>query len=103
MLLSLALICIAAVAVSWLCQKGGLPKIIGFLLVGMLLGPYVGNWIDRSLLDNSADIRKIALIIILIKAGLTIKLSDFKTIGRSAVLMSFLPACAELVGCASFL
>ncbi|HFR3770255.1 TPA: cation:proton antiporter [Streptococcus suis] len=98
MLLSLALICIAAVAVSWLCQKGGLPKIIGFLLVGMLLGPYVGNWIDRSLLDNSADIRKIALIIILIKAGLTIKLSDFKSIGRSAVLMSFLPACAELVG-----
>lgn len=98
MLLSLALICIAAVAVSWLCQKGGLPKIIGFLLVGMLLGPYVGNWIDRSLLDNSADIRKIALIIILIKAGLTIKLSDFKPISRSAVLMSFLPACAELVG-----
>ncbi|MGQ7595754.1 cation:proton antiporter [Streptococcus suis] len=98
MLLSLALICIAADAVSWLCQKGGLPKIIGFLLVGMLLGPYVGNWIDRSLLDNSADIRKIALIIILIKAGLTIKLSDFKSIGRSAVLMSFLPACAELVG-----
>ncbi|NQL61653.1 sodium:proton antiporter [Streptococcus suis] len=98
MLLSLALICIAAVTVSWLCQKGGLPKIIGFLLVGMLLGPYVGNWIDRSLLDNSADIRKIALIIILIKAGLTIKLSDFKSIGRSAVLMSFLPACAELVG-----
>lgn len=98
MLLSLALICIAADAVSWLCQKGGLPKIIGFLLVGMLLGPYVGNWIDRSFLDNSADIRKIALIIILIKAGLTIKLSDFKSIGRSAVLMSFLPACAELVG-----
>lgn len=98
MLLSLALICIAAVAVSWLCQKGGLPKIIGFLLVGMLLGLYVGNWIDRSLLDNSADIRKIALIIILIRAGLTIKLSDFKSIGRSAVLMSFLPACAELVG-----
>ncbi|MGS4786914.1 cation:proton antiporter domain-containing protein [Streptococcus sp. P25B114] len=98
MLLSLALICIAAVTVSWLCQKGGLSKIIGFLLVGMLLGPYVGNWIDRSLLDNSADIRKIALIIILIKAGLTIKLSDFKSIGRSAVLMSFLPACAELVG-----
>lgn len=98
MLLSLALICIAAVTVSWLCQKGGLPKIIGFLLVGMLLGPYVGNWIDRSLLDNSADIRKIALIIILIKAGLTIKLSDFKSIGRSSVLMSFLPACAELVG-----
>ncbi|HEL2575123.1 TPA: cation:proton antiporter [Streptococcus suis] len=98
MLLSLALICIAAVTVSWLCQKGGLPKIIGFLLVGMLLGLYVGNWIDRSLLDNSADIRKIALIIILIRAGLTIKLSDFKSIGRSAVLMSFLPACAELVG-----
>ncbi|MDW8741865.1 cation:proton antiporter [Streptococcus suis] len=98
MLLSLALICIAADAVSWLCQKGGLPKIIGFLLVGILLGPYVGNWIDRSFLDNSADIRKIALIIILIKAGLTIKLSDFKSIGRSAVLMSFLPACAELVG-----
>lgn len=98
MLLSLALICIAAVTVSWLCQKGGLPKIIGFLLVGMLLGLYVGNWIDRSLLENSADIRKIALIVILIKAGLTIKLSDFKSIGRSAVLMSFLPACAELVG-----
>lgn len=98
MLLSLALICIAAVTVSWLCQKGGLSKIIGFLLVGMLLGLYVGNWIDRSLLDNSADIRKIALIIILIRAGLTIKLSDFKSIGRSAVLMSFLPACAELVG-----
>ncbi|WP_162011689.1 cation:proton antiporter domain-containing protein [Streptococcus sp. S784/96/1] len=97
MLLSLAFIFFAAISSSLLFEKVKLPKIIGLLLAGILIGPYFFNVIDASILENSVDIRKIALVIILIKAGLTIKISDFKTIGWVAVLMAFVPACIELL------
>lgn len=96
MLVSLACIFLFAILGGWLFQKLGFPKIIGMLLIGIVIGPYFMNLIDSSILQESSNIRKVALVIILIKAGLTIKLSDFKNSGRSAVLLSFVPACMEL-------
>lgn len=96
MLVSLACIFLFAILGGWLFQRLGFPKIIGMLLIGIVIGPYFMNLIDSSILQESSNIRKVALVIILIKAGLTIKLSDFKNSGRSAVLLSFVPACMEL-------
>lgn len=97
MILSLALIFIAGLCLAALCSKIRLPRIIGMLVTGIVLGPFVLNLLDGSILGISADLRKIALIIILIKAGLSLNLSDLKKIGRPAVLMSFLPACFEIL------
>lgn len=98
MLLSVALILIVGMSLGWLCQKIKLPSLLGMLITGILLGPYVLNLIDASILDISAELRKIALIIILTRAGLSLDLSGLKKIGRPAVLMCFVPASFEIIG-----
>ena len=98
MLTSHALVFLAGLALAALCQKLRLPRILGMLLTGVLLGPCVLNWLDPSILSVSADLRKIALIIILLKAGLSLDLNDLKRVGRPAVLMSCLPASCEILG-----
>ena len=98
MLTSLALVFLVGLALAALCQKLRLPRILGMLLTGVLLGPCVLNWLDPSILSISADLRKIALIIILLKAGLSLDLNDLKRVGRPAVLMSCLPASCEILG-----
>ncbi len=97
MLASLAFIFLAGLAMAALCQYMKLPRIIGMLATGILLGPSVLNLLDPSILSFSADLRKIALIIILLKAGLSLNLSDLKKVGRPAVLLSFLPASCEIL------
>ena len=98
MLTSLALVFLVGLALAALCQKLRLPRILGMLLTGVLLGPCVLDWLDPSILSVSADLRKIALIIILLKAGLSLDLNDLKRVGRPAVLMSCLPASCEILG-----
>ena len=78
MLTSLALIFLVGLALAALCQRLNLPRIIGMLFTGILLGPYVLNWLDPSILSISADLRQMALIIILLKAGLSLNLADLK-------------------------
>lgn len=98
MLLSIALILLLGMLMGWLCKKIHLPGLAGMLLTGILLGPYALNLIDSSLLNISSDLRKIALIIILARAGLSLDLKDLKKVGRPAVLMCFVPACLEMLG-----
>lgn len=78
MLLSVALILLVGMFMGWICQKVKLPSLLGMLLTGMVLGPYVLDLIDASILGISADLRKIALIIILTRAGLGLDLSALK-------------------------
>ncbi|MCC8097386.1 MAG: cation:proton antiporter [Eubacterium sp.] len=96
MLQSLSLIILVGLAMAAIISKLGLPKIIGMLLSGIILGPYVLNLLDLSILSVSSELRQIALIIILIKAGFSLNLSDLKKVGRPAVLMAFLPASFEI-------
>ena len=98
MLLSVSLILIFGMAMGWLCKKIKLPGLIGMLLTGIILGPYVLNLLDDSILNISSDLRKIALIIILTRAGLSLDLSGMKKIGRPAIMMCFVPASFELLG-----
>ena len=98
MLTSLSLIFLVGLVMGAICQKLKLPRIIGMLLTGIVLGPYVLDFLDPSILSISADLRKMALIIILIKAGLSLDLKDLKKAGRSAILMSFVPASCEIIG-----
>ncbi len=98
MLTSLSLIILVGLAMGAICQRLKLPRIIGMLVTGIILGPYVLDLLDPSILSISADLRKIALIIILIKAGLSLDISDLKKAGRSAILMSFVPATCEIIG-----
>ena len=98
MLLSFAIILLIGMLAAALFQKLHLPGIVGMLLTGVATGPYVLNLLDTSVLGISSQLRQIALIIILIKAGLTLNLSDLKKVGRPAVMMSFVPASAEVVG-----
>ena len=98
MLTSLSLIFLVGLAMGAICRKLKLPRIIGMLVTGIVLGPYVLDWLDPSILSISADLRKMALIIILLKAGLSLDLQDLKKAGRSAVLLSFVPASCELLG-----
>lgn len=98
MLTSLALIFLVGLALAALCQKLKLPRIIGMLATGILLGPCVLNVLDGSILSISADLRKLALVIILLKAGLSLDLGDLKRVGRPAILMSCLPATCEIIG-----
>lgn len=102
MLFSLALIFLAGFSLAEIFNRLKLPKIIGYLLTGILTGPFVLNFLDPKILGISAELRQIALIIILIKAGLSLNLSDLKKVGRPAVLMSFLPAVFEIIGYAVF-
>lgn len=98
MLLSISLILILGMFMGWICQKIKLPSLLGMLITGIVLGPYVLNLLDDSILGISAELRKIALIIILTRAGLGPDLSGLKKIGRPAVLMCFVPASFELIG-----
>lgn len=98
MLTSLAFIFLAGLAMAAICQRLKLPRIIGMLLTGILLGSCVLDLLDPSILSVSADLRQMALIIILLKAGLSLNLSDLKKVGRPAVLMSFIPASFEILG-----
>lgn len=97
MLTSLALIFLVGLSAAALCRVLRLPRIIGMLLTGVLLGPYALNLLDPLILEASADLRQMALIIILLKAGLSLDLSDLKKVGRPAILMSCVPASCELL------
>lgn len=98
MLTSLSLIFIVGLATGAICQRLKLPRIIGMLITGMMLGPFVLDALDPSILSISADLRKMALIIILLKAGLSLDLNDLKKVGRPAVMLSFVPASVEIIG-----
>lgn len=97
MLTSLALIFLVGLAMAAICQKLKLPRIIGMLVTGIVLGQYVLNMLDPSILSISSELRQMALIIILIKAGLSLNLSDLKQVGRPAVMMSCIPATFEIL------
>ena len=98
MLLSTALVLIVGLVLGGICKKVKLPSLIGMLVTGIVLGPYVLDMLDPSLLAISADLRKIALIIILTRAGLSLDISGLRRIGRPAIMMCFVPATFELVG-----
>lgn len=97
MLTSLAFIFLAGLAMAALCQSLKLPRIIGMLITGILLGPYVLDLFDPSILSISSDLRQMALIIILLKAGLSLNLADLKKVGRPAIMMACVPASCELL------
>ena len=98
MLLSISLILIFGMFMGWICQKLKLPSLLGMLITGIVLGPFGFNLLDNGILGISAELRKIALIIILTRAGLGLDLSGLKKIGRPAVLMCFVPASLEMIG-----
>ena len=98
MLLSVSLILIVGMSMGWICQRLKLPGLLGMLMTGMILGPYALGLLDGSILGISSELRKMALIIILTRAGLGLDLSWLKKMGRSAVLMCFVPASFELLG-----
>lgn len=98
MLTSLSFIFLVGLAIGAICQKLKLPRIIGMLATGIVLGPYVLDLLDPSILSISSDLRKMALIIILLKAGLSLNLEDLKKVGRPAIMMAFVPATFELIG-----
>ena len=98
MLLSLALIFLLGMILGKVFEKLKLPQLLGMLLTGILLGPYVLNLLDPMILETSADLRQIALIIILTRAGLSLDIKDLKKVGRPAILLCFVPACFEIVG-----
>ena len=94
----LSFIFLVGLAMGAICQKLKLPRIIGMLATGIVLGPYVLDLLDPSILSISSDLRKMALIIILLKAGLSLNLEDLKKVGRPAIMMAFVPATFELIG-----
>ncbi len=98
MLNSLALILILGLTLGYLFTKLGLPSLLGMLLTGVVLGPYGVNLLDSSLLNISVELRQIALVIILMRAGLALNIGELKRVGRPAILMCFVPACFEIVG-----
>ncbi len=98
MLFSIALMLLCGMIAGWLCKKLHLPALMGMIVTGIALGPYALKLIDGTILSVSAELRKIALIIILTRAGLSLNMEDLKKVGRPAVLMCFLPACFEMVG-----
>ena len=93
MLTSLSFIFLVGLSVAAIVERLRLPRIVGMLVSGVVLGPYVLDLLDPSILGISSELRSMALIIILIKAGLSLDLSDLKKVGRPAVMMSFVPAC----------
>ena len=97
MLTSLAFVFLLGLAMAALCQRIKIPRIIGMLLTGILLGPCVLNWLSDSVLGISSELRQMALIIILLKAGLSLNLADLKKVGRPALMMSCVPASFEIL------
>ncbi len=98
MLTSLGLVLLLGMALGALAKRLGLPSLVGMLIAGMILGPYALNLLSDSLLNISADLRQLALIIILTRAGLSLDVAALKKVGRPAVLMCFVPACFEIAG-----
>ena len=98
MLTSLSLIFLVGLAMGVICSRLKLPRILGMLATGIVLGPYVLDFLDPSILSISADLRKMALVIILLKAGLSLNIADLKKVGRPAVMLSFVPASCEIIG-----
>lgn len=98
MLTSLALIFLCGLLLGSIFQKIKLPPLLGMIITGIILGPYALNLIDQSVLSISSDLRQIALIIILTRAGLNLDINSLKKVGRPAILMCFLPACFEIIG-----
>ncbi len=98
MLNSIAVILLFGLLAGWIFSKLRLPSLLGMIIVGMILSPHALNLIDESILMISADLRQIALVIILTRAGLSLDISDLRRVGRPAVLMCFVPACAEILG-----
>lgn len=97
MLTSLALIFWVGLSTAAICQKLKLPRIIGMLITGIVLGPYVLDWLDPSILSISSELRQMALVIILLNAGLSLDLADLKKVGRPAIMMSCVPASFEIL------
>lgn len=102
MLTSLAFIFLLGLVFGWVFQKIKLPSLLGMLLAGMLLGPFFFNMLDSSILSISSDLRQLALVIILTRAGLSLRLEDLKKVGRPAILMCFVPASFEIIGIVIF-
>lgn len=98
MLTSIAMILLLGLLTGTIFSKLRLPSLLGMIIVGIVLSPHALNLIDPSLLYISADLRQVALVIILTRAGLSLNLTDLKKIGRPAILMCFIPACAEILG-----
>ena len=97
MLTSLALIFISALSLGWIFNRLRLPALIGMLLTGLLLGPNILNLISPSLLSVSPDLRQMALVIILIRAGLSLDIKELRKAGRVVVLLCFVPALFEIL------
>lgn len=98
MLLSLGFIIVVGYLLGRLLSAMNLPSLIGYIIAGLIMGPSFFNLIDQSTLDIASDLRRIALMIILLRAGLNIDFQDLKKVGRPAILMSFLPATLEIIG-----
>lgn len=98
MLISIAFMLMSGMFLGWVCRKLCLPGLMGMIFTGILLGPYALDLIDGSILNISPELRRIALIIILMRAGLSLDLNDLRKVGQSAILMCFLPACFEILG-----
>ena len=94
MLLSIAVMLISGMLLGWICKKMHLPALLGMIFTGMLLGPYALDYIDGSILSISAELRKIALIIILARAGLSLDVADLKKVGR--------PRCPDVLSACLF-
>ena len=102
MLTSIAMILLLGLLLGWIFSKLKLPSLMGMVLVGIILGPYALNLMDESILRISGELRQIALVIILTRAGLSLNVSDLKKVGRPAILMCFVPACIEMLGTVIF-
>lgn len=98
MLISISLILLSGLLLGQLCKKIHFPALFGMIVAGIMIGPYGLNLLDDSILSISSELRRIALIIILIRAGLKLDMADLKKVGRPAVMMCFVPACFEIVG-----
>ena len=98
MLTSLSLIFLVGLSMAAICEKLRLPRIVGMLITGVVLGPYVLDLLDPSILGISSELRQMALIIIMIKAGLSLNLSDLKRVGRPAMMISCVPSSFEIIG-----
>ena len=102
MLTSIALILLLGLGAGWLFSKMKLPSLLGMMLVGILISPHCFNLVDDTILMISGEIRQIALVIILTRAGLSLNVTDLKKVGRPAVFMCFVPACIEMIGTVIF-
>lgn len=98
MLTSLSLIFLLGLLLGSIFNKLKLPSLLGMIFTGIILGPHALNLLDDSIISISADLRQLALVIILTRAGLSLDITDLKKVGRPAILMCFVPACFEIVG-----